>query len=84
MATTGTATINFGANPGGTDTQIVITGQTGILAASSMVDAWIVPATTSDHSPDEHFAEPIEIMAGNIVDNTGFTIYAKCLFESSL
>jgi hypothetical protein len=30
---------------------------------------------TADHTADEHFVEPIEIQAGNIIAGTGFTIY---------
>ena len=78
MATTGTATLNFGASPGGTDAQTVITGQAGILAGS-MVDAWISPAVTADHGVDEHWLEPLQVMAGNIVPGTGFTVYGTAL-----
>jgi hypothetical protein len=70
----GTATLNFGALPGTSDASIAVTGQTAILS-SSLVEAWIVPATTADHSADEHMVESLDIYAGNIVAGTGFTIY---------
>jgi hypothetical protein len=72
---TGTATIDFGAFPGKTDTSVTVTGQTGILN-TSLVEAWIFPSATADHSADEHWVEDIVIVAGNIVAGTGFTIYA--------
>ena len=73
---TGTATINFGAFPGASDASVAVTGQTGILSGS-FVEAWITPATTADHSPDEHWVESIVVVAGNIIAGTGFTIYAR-------
>ena len=72
----GTTTINFGAFPGNFQASVVITGQVGILAGS-VVDAWILPTATSDHSVDEHVVDPPEITAGNIVAGTGFTIYGR-------
>lgn len=74
MGAQGTTTINFGAFPGKSDTSVDITGQTGILS-SSLVEAWIRPVATADHSVDEHMLETIKIIAGNIIEGTGFTIY---------
>jgi hypothetical protein len=71
----GTATIDFGAFPGKTDASVAITGQASISAAS-LVEAWIFPAATADHSADEHMVERLEIIAGNVIAGTGFTIYA--------
>lgn len=70
----GTATLNFGAFPGASDTSVAVTGQTGIVAGST-VDAWIRPVATADHSADEHLVETLDVVAGNIVAGTGFTIY---------
>lgn len=70
----GTATINFGTFPGATDASVTVTGQTGI-SAGSLVEAWIYPTATADHSVDEHWVDPPEVFAGNIVAGTGFTIY---------
>lgn len=75
MAGQGTTTIDFGAFPGKTDTSVTITGQTGITGAS-LVEAWILPIATADHTADEHWVDPPEVIAGNIVAGTGFTIYA--------
>lgn len=74
MATTGTTTIDFGAFPGKSDASIDVTGQTGIVAGS-LVEAWIRPVATADHSTDEHMLETIKIFAGNIAAGVGFTIY---------
>ena len=74
MGAQGTATLNFGAMPGSVDTSVAVTGQGSILAGS-LVEAWILPATTADHSADEHVVEPIQVTAGNIVAGVGFTIY---------
>jgi hypothetical protein len=75
VGNTGTATVNFGGFPGSSDTSVLVTGQTGI-AAGSLVEAWLVPVATSDHSADEHIADGPRILAGNIVPGTGFTVYA--------
>lgn len=74
MGAQGTATLDFGAFPGKSDASIAITGQPGILAGS-LIEAWILPATTADHSIDEHMVEPLDIRAANIVAGTGFSIY---------
>lgn len=74
-AAQGTALLDFGAFPGGSDAQLVITGQTGILAAAVLM-AWIMPAATTDHSSDEHVMESLEVRVGAI--NAGaasFTLY---------
>lgn len=81
--TKGTATIDFGAFPGKSDASVAVTGQTGIVAGS-LVDAWIRPAATADHTADEHLVETLSIFAGNIIAGTGFTIYGlnnNTLFE---
>jgi hypothetical protein len=74
MAGQGTATLDFGAFPGASDASVAVTGQAGILAGS-LVEAWLFPAATADHTADEHWVETIEVMAGNVVAGTGFTIY---------
>lgn len=72
----GTASLDFGAFPGKTDTTIVITGQAAILAGS-LAEAWIFPAATADHSADEHLIEDLVVTAGSIVAGTGFTIFGR-------
>ena len=74
MGASGTTTIDFGAFPGTSDTSVAVTGQAGIVAGS-LVEAWIRPVATADHSADEHMVETLKVFAGNIVAATGFTIY---------
>jgi len=71
----GTTTVDFGAYPGKDMTSIDITGQTDILSGS-LVEAWLFPADTTDHTVEEHIYEDIKIIAGNVIAGTGFTIYA--------
>lgn len=71
---TGTALLDFGPFPGSSDASVTVTGQT-LIATNSIVQAWIRPDTTDDHSPDEHWLETLKVTAGNIVAGTGFTIY---------
>jgi VCBS repeat-containing protein len=74
-ANVGTATIDFGTFPGSSHASVVVTGQTGIVAGS-IVQAWIRPVATADHSADEHMLETIKVHASDIVAGTGFTINA--------
>lgn len=75
---TGTAVVDFGAAPGKIDAEVAVAGQAGILAASSLAEAWMHPIANADRSADEHLAlmELIDVVAYNIVDATGFTIRA--------
>jgi hypothetical protein len=74
MGAQGTATLDFGAYPGITDAEVAVTGQAGIVSGS-LVEAWVRPVATGDHSVDEHMVDPPRVIAGNIVAATGFTIY---------
>jgi len=74
MATQGTAVLDFGAFPGKSDTSVAVTGQAGIVSGS-LVEAWIRPVATADHSADEHMLETLKVFAANIIAGTGFTIY---------
>jgi hypothetical protein len=69
----GTAILDFGSFPGKSDTSVAVTGQTAIVAGS-LVEAWIRPEATADHSADEHMLETIKVFAHSIVPGTGFTI----------
>lgn len=71
---TGTATLDFGVFPGASDTSVAVTGQ-GAIIAGSLVEAWIRPVATSDHTADEHMVETFQVFAANISAGTGFTIY---------
>jgi hypothetical protein len=77
MGASGTTTIDFGAFPGASDASVVVTGQTGI-GAGSILEAWIFPNVSADHSADEHMVETIRAFAdaSTIVAGVGFTIRA--------
>ena len=72
----GVTTIDFGSFPGGSDAQVTVSGQTGIVAGS-VLQAWLVAQPTIDHTADEHRVETISVTCGNIVANTSFDIYAQ-------
>jgi hypothetical protein len=74
MGAQGTATLTFGAFPGASDASVAVTGQAGILSGS-LVEAWVLPAATADHTADEHIVEELSVLAGNVVAGTGFTVY---------
>jgi hypothetical protein len=73
MGAQGQATLDFGAFPGASDASVTVTGQGGI-GSGSLVEAWIRPIATPDHSADEHMAETLQVFAHTIVAGTGFTI----------
>jgi hypothetical protein len=73
MATQGTATLDFGAFPGKSDASVAV-ASAGI-GAGSLVEAWLLPAATADHTADEHMLETLKVVAGSIVAGVGFTIY---------
>ena len=75
MGAQGSTTINFGAFPGGSDASVAVTGQATILG-TSLVEAWLAPIATSDHTADEHLLETIKVVAGAPTAGVGFTIYA--------
>lgn len=74
--TKGTTEIDFGLFPGSSDASVTVTGQTGI-SSGSVVQAWLQPKDTTDHTADEHWVETIAVTAGNVQAGTGFTIYAR-------
>lgn len=74
---TGTATIDFGAWPGGNAANVVITGQTAITATSKC-EAYMMASTTADHNADEHILAPIRLVCGSRSAGVGFTIFATC------
>lgn len=79
MGASGQVTIDAGAAGTLTNEVVVsVTGQTGILAASSEVDAWVMAKATAEHSADEHRVDHLKVDAYNIVDNTGFDISLRC------
>ena len=73
MAGQGTATLDFGAFPGSSDASVAVSAPS--ITGGSLVEAWIFPAATADHSADEHLVETIRVVAGNVQAGVGFTIY---------
>ena len=71
-ATSGLATVNFGAFPGAQSAQTTI-ALSGPANPSAVVDVWIEPIATADHSADEHAVDPplvsAQIVGSNLVIN---------------
>lgn len=57
------------------EASVAVTGQAAILSGS-LVEAWVFPKATADHTADEHRYAEIRVYAGNVVAGVGFTIYA--------
>lgn len=77
----GTATLNFGADPGSNEAFVVVTGQTAILSTSN-VEAWVMADdTTATHTASDHKYFPVfaAITCGTPTAATGFTIYARSI-----
>jgi hypothetical protein len=74
VGASGSTTINFGAFPGSSDASVAVSAPT--ITGSSLVEAWIFPAATADHTADEHIVESIKVFAGAVSNGVGFTIYA--------
>jgi len=73
-ATVGTTTVDFGAFPGSNFAFNFIL-EPAILAGS-IVQAWLYPVATADHSDDEHLTERIRVMPGPIVPGVAFYVNA--------
>lgn len=71
---TGTALLDFGSLPGKSHASVAVTGQAAIVSGS-LVEAWIRPIATSDHTADEHMVETLKVFAAEIVAGVGFTIH---------
>ena len=72
MGATGTATLDFGAFPGKSDTSVDVA--TGGVVVTSLVEAWIKPVATADHSADEHMLETIKVF-GTYLSDGNIRIY---------
>jgi hypothetical protein len=76
--TSGTSTVSFGATETN-EAQLVVTGQTGILAGSK-VTASIGTTATSDYTANDHKylgSMGVSVTSGAVVAGTGFTIYVR-------
>lgn len=77
MASTGTATLDFGPAPGSQFASVVVTGQSGIDSDSNIEAYLMASDSTTDNSAFIHQVVPMVLRCGNIVAGTGFTIYAR-------
>lgn len=76
----GTAEIDFGAFPGASDALLTLSGASFVgITTAALVEAYLYPKATVDHSADEHMVETILVMAlpETIVDDTGFQVFAR-------
>jgi hypothetical protein len=74
-AVSGSATLNFGSAPGTNRVFVNVTGQSGILATST-ISCFLMYDTTPTHNGEEHLFVALNVSAGTIVPGVGFTIYA--------
>ena len=78
---TGTATIDFGAAPGSSETSVAVTGLTTI-SGTSKAEAWIMADdSTADHTASDHrYADLfLSLTCGTPSAGVGFTIYARAI-----
>lgn len=80
MATTGTATIDFGAFPPTDFATVAVTGQ-GSIIATSQVEVWIMGSTTTDNDEEDHMMAQhyMEVVPSIPRAGDGFDIYAFVL-----
>jgi hypothetical protein len=76
---TGTATLSFGATP--TDNATVVVSGQATIASGSLVEAWIMGATTGTNNEQNHLQAGalIRCTPGIPVAATGFTIYGEVI-----
>ena len=74
--TEGITEVNFGTGMGSNIATVTITGQTGVVASTTIVRASIRPITTVDNNAYEHIIAPIKVSVADLVTGVGFTIYA--------
>jgi hypothetical protein len=80
-ATTGAATINFGAGFGSDAATVTVTGITALTAGSN-VQAWVQGTdSTADNTAYEHTYIPIRLRVTDKVAGAGFTIRAQSDFR---
>lgn len=73
IATSGVATLDFGAFPGQPMASLVVNSP-DIADPNAELDAWIIPVATADHTVDEHIADGPAIIAAYTTPGTSFTI----------
>ena len=66
MSTQGTAVLDFGAFPG-SNVAYVDVATVGVVA-TSLIEAWIRPAASADHTDTDHVAAPMKVVAQYVSD----------------
>lgn len=75
MGAQGTVEVDFGAFPGKSDVAQAVAQ--AAIGAGNLVEAWLWPIATTDHTADEHIVESIRVFAHSVVAGVGFTITAR-------
>jgi hypothetical protein len=69
----GSVEVDFGAHPGAVEKEADVAA-TGVIS-TSLVEAWLVPKATADHTVDEHVAEGDQLhVQGRFKSNDIITI----------
>ena len=58
MGASSTTLLDFGSHPGAYQANVAVTGQASIIAGS-LVEAWLYPVATADHSVDEQLLDSV-------------------------
>ena len=66
MGAQGTATLDFGAFPGASVTNVAVVA-TGVISTSA-VEAWIRPVATADHTAEDHMVVPMRVVGSYLSD----------------
>ena len=74
MSNKGTVQIDFGT--GAVSTSVFESD--ALIQSTDLVESWVRPSTTSNNTVDNHWVEDIEVIAGEAIQGSGFTVYAKC------
>lgn len=74
---TGTATVDFGAAPGGNYAFADIDDQADIQSTSH-AEAWMMAESSADHNATEHMIAPIKLTCGDVTPSVGFRVHAVC------
>jgi hypothetical protein len=67
----GTVLLDFGAFPGAAYSFVTV----NYASVGTVVEAWIAPFHTSDHSADEMIVDPPRVTAGDIAAGVGFRVH---------
>lgn len=76
----GVSVIDFGGFPGSNEASVTVTGQSSILATSS-VEAWLMAEASDDHTVnDATYASLLTAISCSVpTASVGFTIYARSI-----